>query len=928
MNAVEIEEAVSALASARFDPSAFPFAFLIAFGVRDTTIARLRKGDTNASDVGGVLQRGNIHIGVAAPGGVNATLRALRESPKTASAKAKFILATDGDVLEAEDLVSGEPLACPYPEFADHFGFFLPLAGISTVKELKNNPIDVKATGRLNRLYVELLKEDEQWGTPERRHDLNQFMARLIFCFFAEDTGIFNGTNLFTSTIEQMSTTEAGSVEFVLTELFRAMDSQPKDRESAKLRPWADKFPWVNGGLFAGGKPCPKFSRVARSYLLRAGELNWKEINPDIFGSMIQAVADEGERGSLGMHYTSVPNIMKVLGPLFLDDLRAQLEAAGDNVRKLRNLRKRLASIRVFDPACGSGNFLVIAYMRMREIEHEIVKLTDDEPNSVVQLSNFYGIEIKDFASEIARLALLIAEFQCDVRFINQQVARSLVLPLKKTGQIQTDNALNIDWQHVCPATPKILDENASLINNDYSALEKDLQINKIETYVCGNPPYVGARKQNSKQKNDLSTVYNGNSEYKDADYVSGWFIKAIRYAEIVSASFAFVSTSSVCQGEQVGFIWPKAWKADCEIFFCHTPFKWSNNASNNAGVYVVIVGVRQKSGGKKHIYEGELRREVPNISPYLNSGVDVVVLPRNEPIYYEFGRMIMGNMARDDGNLILGPDERLSLISNNADIETYIRPLIGTTEIVKGTRRYCLWLDESSRPIWEKYGFIQNRVNLVKKFRLASKAKTTNGYARVPYRFAQRCHRDEASFVFPSVTPEERTFVTPDLIKGNTVVTNLAYIVYNHDLWMFSLTASQLHIAWSRAVSGRHGSGIRYTPTVSYHTFPVPDLSINQKIELRKCARNILLAREANYPASIDEMYAPEAMPKDLQEAHERNDEAVERIYIGRRFRNDTERLEKLFELYTKLIAAEEIVGTGKKPAGTKRARASMGGT
>lgn len=473
MNAVEIEEAVSDLALQPFDAAEFAFQFLAAFSARDTTLKRLRKGDSNQSDVaGGVLWRGNIHIAAAPAGEVGATLAKLRGSPKTAAQKAKFILATDGETVEAEDLIGGDVIACAFADLPRHFAIFLPLAGISTVKEIKNNPIDVKATGRLNKLYVELLKDNPDWATEERRHELNQFMARLIFCFFAEDTGIFR-ENQFTATITQMShaghgsgAEQWGNTHEVLTELFRAMDTpvthqgnlDDRYRRAAGIRPYADVFPYVNGGLFTGATESPRFSRTARAYLLRAGELDWKEINPDIFGSMIQAVADDGERGELGMHYTSVPNILKVLNPLFLDDLRGQLEAAGDSRQKLRNLRKRLGSIRVFDPACGSGNFLVIAYKEMRAIEAAIVErlggeasLKLDERRSVIPLSNFYGIEIKGFAAEIARLALLIAEFQADCLYLSQQEARAMVLPLHKTGQITVGNALRLDWLEICP---------------------------------------------------------------------------------------------------------------------------------------------------------------------------------------------------------------------------------------------------------------------------------------------------------------------------------------------------------------------------------------------------------------------------------------------------------------------------------------------
>jgi len=362
MNAVEIEEAISTLASQPFDSAEFPYAFLTAFGNKDTTLKRLRKGESNKSDLGGVLQTNNIHIATCLAGEVTKTLGALKASPATSRAKAKFILATDGDSFEAEDLASGETVACAYSDFPNHFGFFLPLAGITTVRQIRESSFDIRATSRLNRLYVELLKDNPEWGTAQRRHEMNHFMARLIFCFFAEDTNIFIGAGTFTATIEQMSARDSSNTHDVISELFRAMNTKTTDRTAVGVPRWADGFPYVNGGLFSGSTDVPHFSRIARSYLLHIGSLDWKKINPDIFGSMIQAVADDDEREALGMHYTSVPNILKVLNPLFLDDLRQKLDEGDDNPRMLLNLRKRMAKIRVFDPACGSGNFLVIAY--------------------------------------------------------------------------------------------------------------------------------------------------------------------------------------------------------------------------------------------------------------------------------------------------------------------------------------------------------------------------------------------------------------------------------------------------------------------------------------------------------------------------------------------------------------------------------------
>lgn len=489
MNAVEIEEAISALAEQPFDADEFPYAFLLAFGNKATTIKRLRSGSTNRSDLGGVLQTNNIHIAACPAGEVRQSLEALRQSPATAKAKAKFVLATDGIDFEAEDLNSGETVACTYADFPDHFGFFLPLAGITTVEQIRENAFDIKATGRLNRLYVELLRTNSDWSTAARRPDMNHFMARLIFCFFAEDTDIFNGAGLFTATIDQMSARDSSNTHDVIAELFRAMNTKILDRAKAGLPRWADVFPYVNGGLFSGSTDVPDFSKIARSYLLHIGNLDWKKINPDIFGSMIQAVADDEERGALGMHYTSVPNILKVLNPLFLDDLREKFDDAGDNPRKLLNLRNRIAKIRVFDPACGSGNFLVIAYKEMRAIEAEVnEKRGEADRRTEIPLTNFRGIELRDFSAEIARLALIIAEYQCDVLYRGQKEALAEFLPLNAMNWITCGNALRLDWLSICPPTGKDVKHHADdLFHTPIDQAQIDFENEGGETYICGN---------------------------------------------------------------------------------------------------------------------------------------------------------------------------------------------------------------------------------------------------------------------------------------------------------------------------------------------------------------------------------------------------------------------------------------------------------
>ncbi len=909
LNAVEIEEAISKLAEQPFDAAEFPYAFLEAFGNKATTINRLRKHDSNKTDIeGAVLQHNNIHMAVSPAGEVLKTLEKLKNSPATKRQKAKYILATDGEEFQAEDIISGETIACEYKDFPNHFGFFLPLAGISTVKQIRESSFDIRATSRLNRLYVELLKDNPEWGVADRRHDMNHFMARLIFCFFAEDTDIFNGNGLFTATIDQMSAKDSSNTHEVIAEIFRAMNTKVVDRVAGNFRPWADTFPYVNGGLFSGSTETPRFSKIARSYLLHVGHLEWQKINPDIFGSMIQAVADDEERGALGMHYTSVPNILKVLNPLFLDDLREKLAEAGDSPQKLLNLRKRMAKIRVFDPACGSGNFLVIAYKEMRAIEAEInQRRGEDDRRTDIPLTNFRGIELRDFPAEIARLALIIAEYQCDVQYRGQKEALLEFLPLDAQNWITCGNALRLDWLSICPPTGTgVKLRGDDLFNTPLDQAQIDFENEGGETYICGNPPYKGARKQEPNEKSDLKLVYSEHPDYKDADYVTGWLVKASEYCRVTDAKFALVTTSSVCQGEQAQFIWPRIWKNEQEMFFAYSPFKWSNNAANNAGVFVVIIGIRTKSSESKYIYDDTQKRCVSNISPYITDGRNTVVETANSPLSPNFAKMIMGNMARDDGNLILSADEARSFIQNYPESRNFLLPLLGTKEIVTGTFRFALHLKDSDQPLWSQIPPIMERVKSVKDFRIKSKAKTTNGYASVPHRFAQYCHKNEMAIALPSVTPEERSYVTPLLLPAGYMVTNLAYLIYGAGVETFALLSSRMHYVWIRAVSGRLGDGIRYTPTISYHTFPIPPLTEKNKADLNRCAEDILLAREAHFPATIADLYDPDNMPENLRHAHDRNDEVLERIYIGRRFKNDTERLEKLFDLYTKMTAPQ----------------------
>jgi len=911
MNAVEIEEALSNLAIEPFDEVEFPFAFLTAFGNKDTTIKRLRKGDSNASDLpGGVLQRTNIHIATCAPGAVQETLRTLRASPRTGQAKAKFILATDGVTLEAEELGSGEVLACDFPRFADHFAFFLSLAGISTVKEIKENPIDVKATGRLNKLYVELLKNNPEWATEERRPDMNHFMARLVFCYFAEDTDIFHGSSIFTRTMEQVTAPDGANTHEVLETIFKAMNVSTRERPGAKLPSWAERFPYVNGGLFAGDTDVPTFSRTARSYLLRAGELNWAQINPDIFGSMIQAVADDEERGSLGMHYTSVPNILKVLNPLFLDDLRAQLEEAGKNKAKLLNLRKRMSRIRVFDPACGSGNFLVIAYKHMRAIEAEINRRRGElDLRTEIPLTNFRGIELRNFPAEIARLSLVIAKFQCDVLHRGQKEALADVLPLDSESWITCGNALWLDWLNLFqPSGKRVRIVGDDLLSAPTDQAEVDFENEGGETYICGNPPYKGSKWQTDEQKADLANAWSTHPKLaKTTDFVTGWFARFFDYVDQVpDAVCAFVATNSVCQGQQAIEVWPTAFERGCEIRFAHTSFKWTNLASNNAGVTVVIVGLGKKSAITKRLFQDDLVKQCSAIGPYLVPDSLAYVQKASAPIG-EQSPMLFGNMPRDGGNLFLDSDLAKRVSMEDPIARHFVRRFVGSDELINGRQRYCLWIEDRDAQDAQQSDFVANRLKLVAENRRHSDAESTRAFAKQPHRFVQIAGAARTNvIVVPRVSSENRPYLPVDYLTSNFVVGDRNFALYDAPLWNMALIASRLHWVWIGTVCVRMRTDFSYSNTLGWNTFPVPSLTEQNKADLTESAQDILLAREVHFPKTIADLYDPEDMPQDLRRAHEKNDEILERIYIGRRFRNDTERLEKLFDLYTKMTAAQ----------------------
>ena len=942
MNAVEIEEAVSELVMQEFDQTEFPFQFLEAFGNKETTLKRLRSGSSNRTDVeGAILQRSNIHILVTEEGKVDDGLKQLLSSEKTTQQKAKFVLVTDGKDVMAEDLNSSEPLHCSYEDLPKNFGFFLPLAGITTVAEIKNNAIDIKATGRLDKLYIELLKQNPEWAKKENRPAFNHFMAQLIFCFYAEDTSIFHkpgsglveddveSAGLFTDTVRTMSDSDGSNTDFIISEIFRAMniDTRVKDlRANSNLKWWADQFPYVNGGLFEGEVKVPKFSKIARTYLIRAGELDWTAINPDIFGSMIQAIADDEERGSLGMHYTSVPNIRKVLDPLFLDSLRDELAKAGKNKQQLGKLKKRLSRIRVFDPACGSGNFLVIAYKQMREIEHQANLAAGwGAMESVILPTNFRGIEIKSFAAEVARLALIIAKYQADENYLGPKMAEMLFLPLSNRNWITCGNALRLDWLSICPPTGEtaVKLHGDDLFNTPLHQSEIDFENEGGETYICGNPPYAGAtikppkgasnelkkrlKEEAIRRKNDLKNIFDGTTNtWGSLDYVAGWFMKAALYCTKVDATAALVSTNSLCQGQQVPSIWPLIFETGNYIKFAYTSFSWRNLAKHNAAVTVVIVAITANHSVSRIIYSIDKNgvtssKSTTNINAYLVPFRNIIVKKKSNP-QGGLCSIMKGNAPTDGGNLLLDRSE-LKILSIPSNFEAGVRRFLGSKDSINGRERFCLWLGDYDLNELRKSDDIAERLNAVSKMRSESTKPQTQKLAFFPHLFGEiRQEGDEQPTVIPRHSSEDREYLPFVVGARGDIVADSASAFYNAPFWNIALYASRLHLVWIATVCGKIKTDYRYSNTLGWNTFPVPKLTAKNKADLTRAAENILLAREAHFPATIADLYKPDAMPENLRAAHAENDRILEEIYIGRRFKNDTERLEKLFEMYTEM--------------------------
>ncbi|MDW3115304.1 DNA methyltransferase [Vibrio sp. 1727] len=897
MNSVQIEENVKSLvkqvSSQEISKDAFIYELLLAYGHRKSVVSRVKSGERNlAKSTGEVILKRHLYF-KPCTSNLFAEIDALKNSKTVATNKIRFVVVTDFSQLIAIDTKTQDTLDIELGQLAKHFDFFLPWAGMEKMVYRGENPADVKAAEKMADFFDHIKATNYPVNaTREQLHEMVVFLNRLLFCFFAEDTKIFS-ENQFTNLLNQHTQEDGSDLVGVFERLFDVLNTPAHQRND--LPKYLNDFPYVNGGLFKKQIKVPTFDAKARRMLLDSGSLDWSDINPDIFGSMIQGVADPETRSKMGMHYTSVSNIMKVIEPLFLNDLYEEFDKCNDNINKLKKLQVRLSRIKFFDPACGSGNFLIITYKEIRELEIEILKRIRelegesdsgmmglfDESHSAIRLDQFYGIELDDFAHEMAILSLWLVEHQMNMVFETEFGYTAPTLPLKQSGRIVAGNAARISWESVCPAC------------------------DSDEVYILGNPPYLGTRNQNTEQKEDIDAVFGSFKKRRKLDYISIWFMKASNYIKNNKlSSCAFVSTNSICQGEQVPILWPLLLDG-LRIRFAYKSFKWKNNARDNAGVTVVIVSLCGVESNKTQLFDDSIISTPKNINPFLLDAPTLFIEARTKPIS-NVPKMVRGNYTGCCNALILSKDEYLSLVKEYPEAKVLLRRMIGSSELINGTERYCLWIHDSSLDEAKAIPPINSRIEETKLERANSSDKGQQKISSQGHQFREFHSTKESSIVVPVVSSERRKYLPCGFISSEEIVPNSAQVIYEAPAWVFSILMSEYHILWVKLLSGKLENRIRYSSSLCWNTFPIPDLSEIDKERLENSAYAILEAREDYPELSLAELYDPDKMPSSLVKAHEANDRLVSSIYSSKEFTNDESKLKILLEQYGKMVGGK----------------------
>lgn len=814
----------------------------------------------------------------------------------------KFVLTCDFQRFRLLELDTRKEISFTLPELHKHaedFGF---MVGVQRRNYGKQTEVSIKAAELLGTVH------DALYDKNYRGIDLERIMVRLLFCMFADDTGIFETKDDFLYLIEERTDEDGGNVGRVLNHVFEILDIPETDRMEGD-DPELTKFPYVNGDLFKGAVRTAPFDKKMREDLLDCCRFDWGAVSPAIFGSLFQSVMDKAERRKKGAHYTTEPNIMKVIGPLFIDDLRDEFEhlkARRDGGKRsaLEAFQKKLGEMNFFDPACGCGNFLVVTYRELRKLEQEVLELIHDvnspqllevEALSQVKLDQFYGIELEEFPAHIAEVAMWMTEHLANIELGRTFGKVFADIPLNDSATIVHDNALRIDWEQVLPA--------------------------KKCSAIMGNPPFVGHQWRNKDQQKDMAAIWGTDGQVNRLDYVTCWFKRAIDYsATNHSIPIAFVSTNSISQGEQAGIFWPTIAKNQYSIHFAHRTFVWGSDAKGKAQVHVVIIGLRFGHPPKAIIFDyADPRGEAFEVAAKQINGylIDAPFLsiPARTKAPNGLPKMFKGSQPTDGArlknpnggyittsNLILDPAEKQKAVERDPSIMKWLRPFVGGEELISGEYRWCLWLKDADPNEIRQSIEIRERLERVRHGRLKSPTKSVQKFAQFPTLFTQDRQPNSSYIALPEVSSEVRQIIPIEFLGPNTIASNKLQIVPEGGIYHFGLLNSWMHMAWMRTVSGRLKSDYSYSPTV-YNTFPWPNVSGTQKTKIETLAQAVLDAREKWPTSSLADLYDPDTMPANLRKAHTALDTAVDQLYRKKPFESDRDRVEHLFGLYEKLV-------------------------
>jgi hypothetical protein len=843
----------------------------------------------------------------------------------------KFILISDFENFHLYDLEDDTITKFKLHELVNnvhHFGYLL---GYQKKVYKEQDPANIKAAELMGKLH-DRLKEIGYTG-----HPLEVYLVRILFCLFAEDTTIFNKQQ-FQDFIEQRTNIDGSDLASKLQELFQVLNT-PKDKRFKNLDEQLADFPYVNGKLFEENLPTASFDSNMRQALLNCSYIDWSKISPAIFGSMFQSIMNPVERRNLGAHYTSETNILKLIKPLFLDDLWKEFESIKDNKNKLSEFHKKLSSLKFLDPACGCGNFLVITYRELRLLEIEILRqlyknqLTTSIENIVwLNVDQFYGIEIEEFPARIAEVAMWLIDHQMNMLFSNEFGQYFVRLPLKKAAQIFNDNALSLDWNSLLKSDEINLEANSTIIKLSepefqYASVNiktKNLtiidergkepilkELNLRFNYILGNPPFIGKQEQSPRQKQDMENAFVNFKTTGVLDYVAAWYIKAAQYILNTTTKVAFVSTNSITQGEQVAVLWNILFhQFNLKIHFAHRTFKWSNEASGKAAVHCVIIGIANFNTNNKIIFEytdikGEPHQvKAKNINPYLVDAKDLLLVKRSKPIC-EVPEISFGSMPNDGGSFLLSDAEKNELILREPNAAKFIKPLISAEEFINGINRWCLWLKDANPSELKNLKYVSEKILNVQKIRSQSKRPTTQKLANFPTLFGEDRQPNSEYILIPLTSSENRKYIPLGFFSKEYIVTNSCSVIANASLFHFGILSSAMHMAWVKYTCGRLESRIRYSNTIVYNNFPWPNSPNDKQIKAIESAAQKVLDTRLQFPnSSLADLYDPLTMPPPLIKAHNELDKAVDLAYRPQPFTKEANRMEFLFNLYEKYTA------------------------